>query len=133
MVNSVPVKLGSAGLGDQRVERLDVREAVLGLLPGGDVAVAAPDDDDHPVTVECGQGVLQPDAELAHDLVRMGQLLLVLVLGQVLVAKPAAPVADVPAALGVPEDLRLPRPGERLLVEGVGDHLAQRVRHCPVF
>jgi hypothetical protein len=39
----------------------------------------------------------------------------------------------VPAALGGPEDLRIPRLGERLLVEGVGDYLAQRVRHRPVF
>ena len=75
--------------------RRDGSVAADGWLP--DVAVAAPDDDGHPVTIECGQGVLQPDAELAHDLVRMGQLLLVLVLGQVLAAKPAAPVADVPA------------------------------------
>ena len=63
----------------------------------------------------------------------MGQLLLVLVLGQVLVTEAAAPVADVPAGRGIPEDLRLLRTGERLLVEGVGDHLAQRVRYCPVF
>jgi hypothetical protein len=127
---------GEAGVGwfgDQRVECLDVREAVLGLLSGGDVAVAAHDDDGDPVTVEGGQGILQPDAELADDLVRVGQLLLILVLGQVLVPEPAAPVADVPAALGVPEDLRLAGPGERLLVEGVGDHFAQGVRHRPVL
>jgi hypothetical protein len=34
-------KCGVGGLGDQRVERLDVREAVLGLLAGGDIAVTA--------------------------------------------------------------------------------------------
>ena len=73
---------GEAGLGrvgDQRVERLDVVEAVLGLLPGGDVTVAAPDGDGDPVAIERGQGILQSDSELADDLVRMGQLLLVLV------------------------------------------------------
>ena len=50
-----------------------------------------------------------------------------------LIAEPAAPGADVPAVLGVPEDLRFRRPGERLLVEGVGDHLAQGVRYRPVL
>ena len=79
------------------------------------------------------QGVLQADAELAHDLVRMGQLLLVLVLGQVLVAEPSAPVANMPAPLGVLEDLRLAGPGESLLIEGVGDHFAQGMRYCPVL
>lgn len=66
---------GESGVGwlsDQGVERLDVGEAVLGLLPGGDVTVAAPDEDGDPVAVERGQGVLQADSELADDLVRMG-------------------------------------------------------------
>ena len=115
------------------MERLDVVEAVFGLLPGGDIAVAAPDDDGDPVAIECGQGVFQPDSELADDLVRVGQLLLVLVLSQVLVAEPAASVPDVPAVIDVPEDLRFRRPGEGLLVEGVGDHLAQGVRYRPVL
>ena len=124
---------GFGWVGDQRVERLDVVEAVLGLFPGGDVTMAAPDDDGDSVAVECGQGVLQPDPELADDLVRMSQLLLVLLLGQVLVAEPAASVPDVPAVIDVPEDLRFRRPGEGLLVEGVGDHLAQGVRHRPIL
>jgi len=51
------LRAGEAGggrLGDQRVQRPDVGETVVCLLGGGDVAVAALDDDGHPVAVECG-------------------------------------------------------------------------------
>lgn len=84
-----------------------------------------------PVTVECGQGVLQPDSELAHDLIYVGQLLFVLVLGQVLVAKPAAPVADMPAPVVVPEDQRFRGAGESLLIERAGNRRDCRGR-CPI-
>jgi hypothetical protein len=38
-----------------------------------------------------------------------------------------------PAPIGVPEGLRFPGTGEGLLIEGVGDYLAQGMRHCPVL
>ena len=43
------------------------------------------------------------------------------------------PVADVPPAVSVPEDLRFAGLCERLLIEGVGDHLPQGVYHRPVL
>jgi hypothetical protein len=61
------------------------------------------------------------------------QLLGVLLLGQVLVAHPAAEVADVPVAGLILEDLRGATSGEELLVEGVGDDLADRLGDRPVF
>src|SRR6266851_2435385 len=115
------------------MQRLYVGEAVLGLLPCGDFTVRTLDADADPVPVEGGEGILQADPELAYDLVRLGELLPVLVLGEVLIAKPSPPVTDMPAPLAVLEDLRLSGPGERLLVESVRDHLAKRVRHGPVL
>lgn len=84
---------------------------MLGLPASGDVAMAAPDGDVDPVPVEGGEGVFQPDSELADHPIRVGQLLLILVLGEMLVPEPTAPVADVPTPFVVLADLRLACPG----------------------
>ena len=114
-------------LGDDRVERRNVAEAVLGLLGRRDVAEPRPEPDADAPPIERREGVLEPDAELADDRLGVCQLLPVLVLGQVLVAEPAAEVADVPATVGVLADLGLGGAGQGGLVEGVRDQLPDRV------
>src|SRR5204863_3330925 len=98
-----------------------------------DVAEPGSDADTDPPAVERRQGVLQPDAELADDLLRVGQLLAVLVLREVLVAEPASEVANVPATPGVLRDFGIRAAGQRRLVERVRDHLADRMRDRPVL
>jgi len=60
-------------------------------------------------------------------------LLGVLLLRQVLIPQPAAIVCYVPARVLVLEDRRLRGAGECLLIEGVGDGLADRERDGPVL
>lgn len=63
----------------------------------------------------------------------MPALLGILILRQVLVPQAAAAVCDVPASVRVLEDRRRCRPGECLLVERVGDQLADREGDGPVL
>lgn len=109
-----------------------VGERFLRALPGGDVAVPAADHHVDVVAVEHGQRVLEAHAELAdHDV--GAAFLVVLLLREVLVTQPAAEVGHVPRARGILGDHRFDGPGESVLVEGVGDDLADREGHRPVL
>jgi hypothetical protein len=83
--------------------------------------------------VERRQRILQADTELADDEVA-GPLLVRLVLRQVVVAQAATTVPDVPHAGIVLHDRRpLGASDEGVLVERVGDDLAQRMGRRPVL
>ena len=82
--------------------------------------------------VKRGERILQPDPELADHELGFPALLGILVLGQVLVVKAAAEVRDMPSVATL-DDAWLGRAAECLLVERVGDHLADRLGHVPVI
>jgi hypothetical protein len=89
------------------MERRDVAKAMLVLLGGRDVAEAGSDPNLDAVPVERREGVLEADPELPDHLLGVAELLAILVLGEVLVPKPATEVADVPPTIGVLADLGL--------------------------
>jgi hypothetical protein len=93
------------------VEGDDVREAGFGLHGGGDRAVRRADCDGHIAAVEHGEGVFEADAELPDDR-RMVELLVVLLLGEMLVAQAAPVVADHPGAVIGCGDVRWGAAGE---------------------
>ena len=110
----------------------DVREPGLWQHRGSDVAMPGTQRQLDLLAVANGKGVFEPDTELSYD-VRVTQLFLVFVLGEVLVAQPSAEIADRPRPVSDAGDPRLGCPGHRLLVERVRDELPQRKGHRPVL
>src|SRR5260370_37583429 len=96
-----------------------------------DVAVRAANLRPDPAPVEGRERILQTYPELADDQLGLALLLRVLVLGEVLVVQPASEIRDVPSIAAL-DDLRRSGTAERLLVEGIGDHLPDCFRHAPV-
>jgi hypothetical protein len=94
------------------VERGDVVEPVLVLFGGRDRAELGHDPHLDPSTIEGRERVLQADAELPDNLARVGELLLVLVLGQVFIADAAAEVVDMPRLVRILRDGRFGSRGE---------------------
>ena len=113
------------------MEGLDVREVALGGALEREVGVRAANLDRDAAPVESRQRVFQADPELADDQVGLASLLGVFVLGQMLVTQATPEVGDMPSVAAL-EDLGLRRAAERLLVEGVGDHLSDGFGHAPV-
>jgi hypothetical protein len=132
-MKSVPRKDGSDGSSIQGVQGLDIGEAVLGVTPGSDISVAAPDGDVDRMSIEGGQGILESHTKFPDHLVRMGELLFTLVQGEVLITQAPTPVPDMPVSLGVPADSRLLAGSKYMLIERVCDYLPQGVGHGPVF
>lgn len=118
---------------DYHVESRDVVEAVLREASKGHVGVPGTDHHVGSASIEAGEGVLKADPELADHELWVPELLAVFLLGEILVAKPPAKVADVPAPVAILVDLRLSCLGEARLIERVGDQLAQRVRDRPML
>ena len=116
---------------DRRMKRLHVGEVALGGALQCDIRLGRPDLDLDAATIKRGQRVLQPDAELADHQVGLAAFFGILVLSQVLVVQPTTEVRDVPPVAPF-DDLWFGRTAERVLVERVGDDLADRFGHAPV-
>lgn len=81
--------------------------------------------------MKCGERILQPDTKLADYTSRAIELLLVLVERKVLDLETTAVVANMPRSVLL-EDLDVGRATQDLLVEPVGDDLANCVLNLPV-
>src|SRR5207248_2887826 len=107
----------------RRLERLHVGEVALGGALQCDIRLGRPDLNLDAATIKRGQRVLQADAELADHQVGLAAFFGILVLSQVLVVQPTTEVRDVPPVAPF-DDLWFGRTAERVLVERVGDDLA---------
>ena len=113
------------------MQRLHVGEVALRRPLQRDVCLSGADRHLDAPTIESGKRILQTNSEFANHKRGLAPLLGILVLGQVLVVKPAAEVRDVPAVAPL-DDLWFGSAAERLLVERVRDDLADRLGHAPV-
>jgi len=83
------------------------------------------------VAVEHREGVFEANAELADHLIGPGELLFVLLLGEVPVAEAPTVIADVGRVFPVKVNVYWVRAREDLLVERIGDDLPDPVARAP--